>query len=79
MHRQGVEIPLLENLGFKNGGERKDGERDRVGGRARQSRPSPAISAPGGEAPATNPESGETQSEPKSLAEPRATSRLQRR
>jgi hypothetical protein len=26
MHRQGVEIPLLENLGFKNNKDRAKGE-----------------------------------------------------
>jgi hypothetical protein len=65
MHRQGVEIPLLENLGFNKAGDgKKGGEAEPA-----ESEPKPAKPAKKrgrGEAPAANPESGETQSEPKS-------------
>ena len=65
MHRQGVEIPLLENLGFKAAGNEKTaGETVSA-----ESEPKPTKHAKKrarGEAPAANPESGETQSEPKS-------------
>jgi YidC/Oxa1 family membrane protein insertase len=65
MHRQGVEIPLLENLGFKaavNG--RKASEAEPADSEPKPAKPAKkrAKSA----APAANPESGETQSEPKS-------------
>ena len=74
MHRQGVEIPLLENLGFKTAGNER--RLARQGRRTpSQSRPRPRKSAPGrGTCPQSrkrrNPERAEE------LAEPRATSRF---
>jgi YidC/Oxa1 family membrane protein insertase len=65
MHRQGVEIPLLDNLGFKTAGNGKTASETE----SADSKPKPTKSAKKrarSEAPATNPESGETQSEPKS-------------
>jgi YidC/Oxa1 family membrane protein insertase len=65
MHRQGVEIPLLENLGFKAAGNGKTASETEPA----DSEPKPAKPAKKrakSEAPAPNPESGETQSEPKS-------------
>jgi YidC/Oxa1 family membrane protein insertase len=65
MHRQGVEIPLLENLGFKTAGNGKTASETE----SADSEPKPTKSVKKrarGAAPAPNPESGETQSEPKS-------------
>jgi len=65
MHRQGVEIPLLENLGFKAAGNGKTAS-ETVSAESAPKPAKPAKKRARGEAPATNPESGETQSEPKS-------------
>jgi YidC/Oxa1 family membrane protein insertase len=65
MHRQGVEIPLFENLGFKtaaNGKARSETEPADGESKPMKSAKKRARSA----APAPNPDSGETQSEPKS-------------
>ena len=65
MHRQGVEIPLLENLGFKAAASGKAADETE----SADSEPKPAKPAKKrgrGAAPTTNPDSGETQSEPKS-------------
>jgi YidC/Oxa1 family membrane protein insertase len=65
MHRQGVEIPLFENLGFKPAGDRSAvTEMESADGKSKPAKP--AKKRARSEAPATNPESGETQSEPKS-------------
>jgi YidC/Oxa1 family membrane protein insertase len=64
MSRQGVEIPLLENLGFKTAGNEKPVSETK----SADSEPKPTKAAKRrarSESPATNPESGETQSEPK--------------
>jgi YidC/Oxa1 family membrane protein insertase len=64
MSRQGVEIPLLENLGFKTAGNEKPVSETE----SADSEPKPTKAAKRrarSESPATNPESGETQSEPK--------------
>jgi YidC/Oxa1 family membrane protein insertase len=65
MRRQGVEIPLFENLGIKTAGNGKTASETE----AADSEPKPTKPAKKrarSEAPATNPESGETQGEPKS-------------
>ena len=65
MHRQGVEIPLFENLGFKtaaNGKARSETEPADGESKPMKYAKKRARSA----APAPNPDSGETQSEPKS-------------
>jgi YidC/Oxa1 family membrane protein insertase len=65
MHRQGVEIPLLDNLGFKTAGNGKTAsETESADSKPKPTKP--AKKRARSEAPATNPESGETQSEPKS-------------
>ena len=65
MHRQGVEIPLLENLGFKTAGNGKTAtETESADSEPKPTKP--AKKRARSEAPAPNPESGETQSEPKS-------------
>jgi YidC/Oxa1 family membrane protein insertase len=64
MSRQGVEIPLLENLGFKTAGNEKPVSETE----SADSEPKPTKAAKRrarSESPASNPESGETQSEPK--------------
>jgi YidC/Oxa1 family membrane protein insertase len=64
MSKQGVEIPLLENLGIKTAGNGKPASETE----SAESEPKPTKAAKRrarSEAPATNPESGETQSEPK--------------
>jgi YidC/Oxa1 family membrane protein insertase len=64
MSRQGVDIPLFENLGFKKAGNGKPASQTE----SANSEPKPTRAArrrARSEAPATNPESGETQSEPK--------------
>jgi len=65
MHRQGVEIPLLENLGFnKAAGNGKTGSETEADSEPKPTKPAKKRGRSG--APAPNPESGETQSEPKS-------------
>ena len=64
MHREGVEITLLENLGLQGGGERKGGSETEADSEPKPTKPAKKRGRSG--APATNPESGETQSEPNS-------------
>jgi hypothetical protein len=65
MRRQGVEIPLFENLGIKTAGNGKTASETEAADS--ESKPTkPAKKRARSEAPATNPESGETQGEPKS-------------
>ena len=66
MHRQGVEIPLLENLGFNKaaGNGKTASETESADSEPKPTKPAKKRGRSG--APAPNPESGETQSEPKS-------------
>ena len=65
MHRQGVEIPLLENLGFKTAGNEKTVSE--TGPADAEPKPTKAVKKRArGAAPAPHPKSGETQSEPRS-------------
>ncbi|HKA64124.1 MAG TPA: membrane protein insertase YidC [Methyloceanibacter sp.] len=65
MRRQGVEIPLFENLGFKTAGNGKRAiETESADGEPKPTKP--AKKRARSEVPAANPESGETHSEPKS-------------